>query len=663
MRDKVTLALVLAACAVSAQGQSNPSSALSSTSERAYQAIRNNDLTSLRVVVKEAGVDHKDSLGQTPLILAAAFGSPEAVEFLLASGADPKAASNAGLTALHASRGEAKIVRLLLSRGADAKARTQLGKTPLIVAASSSGAEEAVRLLIERGADVNEADSTGFTPLMGAARADDTSIARVLIEKGADAAAVAAGVGQSSTALMAAAYNGNAELVRLLLAHGAKLDPVSRDYTEVVKNGRVAFGRVTALHMGTASGNAEVVKLLLDAGAAVDPQDIRGMTPLMWALSNDHPNALIVRLLLEKAANTSLKSNAGESSVDWARKYNHPAVLAELKLQPDDHKAQLPAPGASHGIDQIRQSVERSMPLLRTASARLLSDGGCVACHAQPMTAMAIDLARSRGWRAESPEQEVSDILARVSVDTTGLLQVRDGGGLPDTHLYNMIGMAALKVPPRPATDALLYYLAAKQTRQGNWHGLGAIRPPLQDGDIVRTAMSVRALTVYRTPAREAEFARRIELAARWLSLQTPVTTADRAMQLLGLKWAEAHARRREALARELKALQRGDGGWAQTPHLASDAYATSQVLYALREMGTAPTDAAMRRGIEFLLRTQREDGSWYVKSRAAKVQPYFESGFPHGHDQWISHAASAWAVMALSMMAPETPVTTSAAR
>ncbi len=31
------------------------------------------------------------------------------------------------------------------------------------------------------------------------------------------------------------------------------------------------------------------------------------------------------------------------------------------------------------------------------------------------------------------------------------------------------------------------------------------------------------------------------------------------------------------------------------------------------------------------------------------KVQPYFESGFPHGHDQWISQAASAWPVMGLT--------------
>ncbi len=34
------------------------------------------------------------------------------------------------------------------------------------------------------------------------------------------------------------------------------------------------------------------------------------------------------------------------------------------------------------------------------------------------------------------------------------------------------------------------------------------------------------------------------------------------------------------------------------------------------------------------------------------KIQPYFESGFPLGHDQWISQAGTAWAVMGLALTA-----------
>ena len=51
-----------------------------------------------------------------------------------------------------------------------------------------------------------------------------------------------------------------------------------------------------------------------------------------------------------------------------------------------------------------------------------------------------------------------------------------------------------------------------------------------------------------------------------------------------------------------------------------------------------------------FLSSTQRADGSWYVGSRSAKFQPYFESGFPYEHDQWISSMATGWATAALAL-------------
>jgi hypothetical protein len=40
-------------------------------------------------------------------------------------------------------------------------------------------------------------------------------------------------------------------------------------------------------------------------------------------------------------------------------------------------------------------------------------------------------------------------------------------------------------------------------------------------------------------------------------------------------------------------------------------------------------------------------------KSRAVKFQPYFQSGFPHDHDQWISSSAAAWASAALALGLP----------
>jgi len=73
--------------------------------------------------------------------------------------------------------------------------------------------------------------------------------------------------------------------------------------------------------------------------------------------------------------------------------------------------------------------------------------------------------------------------------------------------------------------------------------------------------------------------------------------------------------------------------------------------------------DPAYRRGVEYLLKSQLADGSWFVRTRALGFQPYFETGFPHGVNQSISAAGTGWATMALILSAqPATPVTASRA-
>jgi len=134
-----------------------------------------------------------------------------------------------------------------------------------------------------------------------------------------------------------------------------------------------------------------------------------------------------------------------------------------------------------------------------------------------------------------------------------------------------------------------------------------------------------------------------------------PATTEDSVAQLLGLKWAGADSAAVSRTAKRVLALQREDGGWAQTPYLKSDAFATGTALYALKESGVAGTDTAYGKGVAYLLSTQAADGSWYVASRAPKFQPYFKGGFPYEHDEWISMWATGYAAVALSHAVPET--------
>ena len=47
-------------------------------------------------------------------------------------------------------------------------------------------------------------------------------------------------------------------------------------------------------------------------------------------------------------------------------------------------------------------------------------------------------------------------------------------------------------------------------------------------------------------------------------------------------------------------------------------------------------------------------DGTWHVHTRSEPIQSYFESGYPHGEDQFISITAAGWATTALALALPE---------
>jgi hypothetical protein len=71
--------------------------------------------------------------------------------------------------------------------------------------------------------------------------------------------------------------------------------------------------------------------------------------------------------------------------------------------------------------------------------------------------------------------------------------------------------------------------------------------------------------------------------------------------------------------------------------------------MFALHAAGTAVKDPVYSSGAGYLLRTQLEDGTWFVRTRAFGFQPYVETGFPYGRSQFISTAGTAWAATALA--------------
>ena len=614
------------------------------TSKDLYQAIRQNDLPRLRAMLASGpAANLRDSRGVTPLMYASTAGTVDAMKMLVDAGAEVNAKSGLDATALLWGAVDLAKVRLLIDAGADVNAKSKIGRTPLIVAAGCAGSADTVRLLLSKGADAQIADATGSTALVEAAHANDIEAMRLLLTAKPD---INAGDLLGNSALMWAAGNSNLAAVKLLLASGADVN-ASHIREIKMKNGLIAASKITPLMAVAARRSPEVAAALLEAGADVNAKDIRGMTPLMFAVASDISDPRVVSLLLDRKADRDIKSKDGETALDWARKFGNPEILRLLGGLPRESKVSVKP--AAFSKNDPAAAINRAIPLLQNSANEFFKQSGCIGCHHQNLSGVAVAAATRKGLRAD--EKSVSDqrLLAK-----TELMRERESvfQGVfisTDGLIYSLVQLAEQNYPADEITDALAAAIASHQSPDGKWAGLTVVRPPLEDSNVLRTAMAIRALDHYRIPARKAEFDDRISKAREWLvNVQNPLPY-ERSFQLLGLKWSGAGRPEVDRAVDEVRRLQKADGGWSQLVTLPSDAYATGVALYALARGGMPSKDAVYQRGVGFLLASQKADGSWYVPSRSPKFQPYFQSGFPYNHDQWISSAGTSWAAAALA--------------
>jgi hypothetical protein len=306
-------------------------------------------------------------------------------------------------------------------------------------------------------------------------------------------------------------------------------------------------------------------------------------------------------------------------------------------------------PVASAQRNSVDAAVQRSIPLLQKTDVTFLKKSGCVSCHNNSLTAMTVSLARKKGFAVDETvaADQVKAVAKYIADWRERIIQGVGIPGLQDTMSYILIGLGSEKFSQNASTDALARFIQTRQQPDGHWP-IRAQRPPLEASNVTVTATCLRALQLY-APEEESVLSRlAVDKAAGWLAQTKPRDNEEHTFRLLGLIWSNASKDILKEAAVNLLSLQKSDGGWSQLPDMKSDAYATGQALVALHEAGVAAQEPAYQRGVEFLLNTQLSDGSWLVKTRAVPIQPYFESDFPHGDDQWISVAATNWATMAL---------------
>ena len=321
-------------------------------------AARTGKTDAIRVLLdNRAQVNAKETWGDTTALMwAVSERHPDAVKVLVEHGADVNARSKfvpsttgrgfegttpvvaqAGqgaeehssglLTPLMfaAREGDLESARAFVAAGADVNAIGGDGKDVLGLAIFN-GNYELASFLIDNHAKVNQADAQGFTPLFWAVdrrnmetppnfpwmvTTDPLPLIAKLLDAGANPNAIVNNTPRArmrdgsprivfGTALMRAAFSGDIELVKLLLAHGADPHLVSKD-KETSLMAAAGTGFINGYSKGrSAAERLEVVKLLVELGEDVNAADNYGITPLMVAANmGEMP---IVQFLIDKGA-------------------------------------------------------------------------------------------------------------------------------------------------------------------------------------------------------------------------------------------------------------------------------------------------------------------------------------------------------------------------
>lgn len=338
------------------------------------------------------------------------------------------------------------------------------------------------------------------------------------------------------------------------------------------------------------------------------------------------------------------------------------AVFAEKRITPT------PAPKPHH---RLRTAVTRGLAIVQKGARNYPKHRKCYSCHHQTFPLLAMMQAKDAGLRID--EQLAKDIVGftRKSFRNRigGLKKGTGIGGRAMTVSYGLWTFWLAGEKPDDVSEAMVAFLEKTQETRGRW-APSSHRPPLEESRITVTLLSLYGMQQYGT-ASQAKAVKNAEGRAKnWFATVKPKSHEDRVMLL----WAKSLFGGSEAeIANARKAVlaaQKPDGGWAQLDDMQSDVYATGQTLWVLlqttaernrscqllpgsetssQKLAASATCDAIRKGVEFLLKTQQADGSWFVKTRSRPVQVYFDNGDPHGKSQFISIAGTGWATAALA--------------
>jgi hypothetical protein len=313
--------------------------------------------------------------------------------------------------------------------------------------------------------------------------------------------------------------------------------------------------------------------------------------------------------------------------------------------------------GSARADDREHAAVGRALKFLQDDAAKWRKEKKCATCHHGTMTTWALAEAKSSGFTVGDAVKEMAAWTGERFTDLDKPRDTRPGWSMVSTPALNLAMMATC-IPGQDAISAkdlgrIAGHLLRHQEADGSWSWASAPAknrpPPVFESDEVATLLGYLALAPQAAGKAEVRAAR--DKAAAWLAKTSPTDTTQAAgLRLLVKVRAGEPTAVVQPLIDQFLARQSKDGGWPQIPGAASDAFGTGQALYFLNLVGVKNDRAEVRRAVAFLVRQQRDDGSWPMTPRS-------HPGATPSANPWpITHFGSAWATLGVLRSVPNSP-------
>lgn len=298
---------------------------------------------------------------------------------------------------------------------------------------------------------------------------------------------------------------------------------------------------------------------------------------------------------------------------------------------------------------EVDVAIDRGFGFLVKDALAWKEEHKCASCHHAALVVCAMREAKQFGRSVDEPV--LADLTRWLAESGNGKFGLARPASAPNAASPKaMYFSLALGTDPKRDDVAnegmklLLTTVKAEQTENGSWSTWPGTRPPIfGSSDESLTALATLALLPVAA-AGDVEARAALDKAVKWLT-ETKTDDDPQSVALRLVLWIRLGrpAEEWEPLVRRIVDRQNADGGWSQTPDMASDGWASGQALYALSYAGNKSNQAAIQRGQAFLVKTQRADGSWSMISR-----PTMPGGQGSTSLIPITGGGSAWAVLGL---------------